>query len=166
MKRVLRHLFTFSAGLSLLLCVYVCMHWVESWMLSSRAWGGVGRLHVRVEHYRGLVEFGVYRNKSDGKSGPPRQPLRTPRVWDLGPLVVEWGHTSNPMSAGIWRGADFVRVQSAHWLLAAPLAVAPGVWLLRRRLARRRRAGCCLACGYDMRASPGRCPECGTPAPA
>jgi hypothetical protein len=51
------------------------------------------------------------------------------------------------------------------WFPALLLGVPPAVYLLRRRAARRRaRAGQCRACGYDLRATPDQCPECGTPA--
>jgi hypothetical protein len=51
------------------------------------------------------------------------------------------------------------------WLLAVLTLPLPALWSLRfrRRRVRARRAalGLCLDCGYDLRATPGTCPECG-----
>jgi hypothetical protein len=43
-------------------------------------------------------------------------------------------------------------------LSMVPLGVALGRWMGRER---RRKRGLCVRCGYDLRASGERCPECG-----
>jgi hypothetical protein len=57
-------------------------------------------------------------------------------------------------------------VRVSWWLIALLAALLPAVRLARfsatrLQLRRRLRAGLCPACGYDVRASPRRCPECG-----
>jgi len=53
-----------------------------------------------------------------------------------------------------------------HWFPFILTAVLPALWLVRRRRRRaaqwRRDHGLCPRCGYDLRATSDRCPECGT----
>lgn len=53
----------------------------------------------------------------------------------------------------------------AYWQLAVVeivLSILPAIWLIDWRKRRRwASAGGCFVCGYDLRATPARCPECG-----
>ena len=48
----------------------------------------------------------------------------------------------------------------SYWLPVVAFAVLP-VWWYRRRAKLRASVGLCRTCGYDLRATPERCPECG-----
>jgi hypothetical protein len=50
------------------------------------------------------------------------------------------------------------------WFLAVIFGASPTVWITRRR--RQYPAGHCETCGYDLRETPQRCPECGAISPA
>jgi hypothetical protein len=50
-----------------------------------------------------------------------------------------------------------------HWAMVLTFGILPTAMLFRAARRRHRiRRGLCPVCGYDLRASPTRCPECGT----
>ena len=74
-------------------------------------------------------------------------------------LIVEArsNSTGNPPRFWLQRSLTFPLSLPALFF-----ALLPAVYLRRRhRIVRRRAGGLCPTCGYDLRASSGRCPECG-----
>jgi hypothetical protein len=65
-------------------------------------------------------------------------------------------------------GTDAVYLVAPLWFLTTVFGVCPVAALVRWRQRRRAkgRKGLCRRCGYDLRASPDRCPECGMPLPS
>lgn len=89
---------------------------------------------------------------------------------------ISWGHSSGlarfapqgDRDGRKWYGAGFRRayVVLPYWALLAGLGVF-FLWRFYRqhRALKLARGRVCLVCGYDLRASGERCPECGTSIP-
>jgi hypothetical protein len=80
-------------------------------------------------------------------------------------LVVHDPHIDDRLVPGSYHTQFYF----PYWMPTVLFAILPGFMSfssLRRRLRRRyrRRHGLCIHCGYDLRATPKRCPECGAEA--
>lgn len=114
-------------------------------------------------------DWGLSLNRSSTRMVHPFRPLdENSHTWygELGFGMTKREY--HPLGAGFFRGTVFVRVTVwlPDWcplLLAAPFAYLSMVRRARRyRCVVRERDRRCHMCGYDLRATPGRCPECGT----
>ena len=80
-------------------------------------------------------------------------------------LEVTSGHTgrSTPPTLTAERQSGSLAVP--YWLLGSLFAISLGVSSVplyrQRRRRKRKKLGLCVKCGYDLRASKERCPECG-----
>jgi hypothetical protein len=148
-----RRLFASVCVLSLILCLATVGLWVRSYRLADTA-----------GHYDG-VGGGFSITSSEGwvHSLIAKDGLGDTRRWfcfvgDPPPYMLpgfRWIATRAPY------GNQYVVFP--HWLPAILFALAPAWWVLGpyRRQSKRRKLGLCMTCGYDLRASPDRCPECG-----
>ena len=159
----------------LLLCLAAVAARVRShFRIDEAGWRDGGRGYIQFASERGqvvLTHVGEYRGETSMLIGYrvraiTRQDRDHPRTRPLGHY---WGgfqffHLPDRPNSNL---GDFRGVALPHWFLAAlclPLPLYRFGPRLRNRLRGRRRAarGLCPACGYDLRATPDRCPECGT----
>jgi hypothetical protein len=64
--------------------------------------------------------------------------------------------------AGVSPGQRLRAIWFPHWFCVLLFSILPSLQV-RKMLRTRRdhRSGCCNTCGYDLRATPNQCPECG-----
>jgi hypothetical protein len=175
-----RKLFTFAAVVSAVLCVATCVLWVRSYTVEDtiiwqRSDGGrwastaSGRLFLTadVADWSGEpADFYGIRHTS-----APPDPVASEAwmyVLNISPgdhwTHWEWGGFAWTRFVG--SGNSKAQLVLPLWTLAAAATVLPlgslaRHYRARRRRRRRARRGLCTACGYDVRATPDRCPECG-----
>jgi hypothetical protein len=163
MRRLLRILLNAATALSLLLFVAtvamsVRSYWIEdAALLPSRNWWH----RYSLASYLGTIE--IFRETLRPPSDAPR--------WSSGRLD---GAASSELRRELRQETGFLGfgyrttgvrkqmliVHVPYWSVGVILALLPAVWTIRRR-ARKHRNGRCSVCGYDLRATPERCPECG-----
>ena len=184
-----RRLLNLLTALSLLLCVAAALMWARSYRVGENwRWDNNARgLERSLYSVRGQLSFyDAWWDPAatDAASGqpapPPNKPTRftyhrwaNPTAANLGRVQVLLADKSGraygprfglalflfwPGSHGIYH----VEVMIPYWLVTLLPVAPPALWLLLWRRRRRTRGRICLRCGYDLRATPGRCPECGT----
>ena len=177
-----RRLFAVLSALSLVLCIGACVLWwrtrgegrFESFALNR--WTPADELcDVDVLGNDGRVEFQCSRYsymRSELRADRRRAyPNGFSHLWDNGygygyDILDEdhrqWaiGHPATPLAVGINRWG--VRLLMPTWAFVGATSICPLFWAWRLRQ-RRRDVGLhrCATCGYDLRATPERCPECG-----
>jgi len=176
-----RRLFTILSAISLMLCAVLCIRWERSigyrvysyWIAPefdleiSEVDGVVGLLFARDSGLwapdGGSRLYGWFHFRGPMPSGRNRTNLTTTSCnrWGFGAYILK---TVGHPPAGYWRigGRRLWIIWVPYWFPVLLSAIAPVSWLvghLRRR--RRTHAAHCIHCGYDLRATPDRCPECG-----
>jgi hypothetical protein len=187
MRRLFRILLNAATAVSLLLCVAAAAlairsAWVSDAMVRTTHFDGYsldqyavvtsrGGVRFTASHYRGLT---YTTDAAGGRLRYRRAPASRYPLYDRSRLqgVRAWGPAAGfevVVDAGAFMGDNPPRgwrQRALTFPLCVPalLFAVPPAWYGRRRFraARVRARGGCPACGYDLRATPERCPECGT----
>jgi hypothetical protein len=178
-----RRLFNLAATVSLVLCVATAALWVRSYIVSDtlkwqsrpdassavNSWsvtsdrGGVVARRMRENLAESRVGFSWTRREPWGYLRYFHGPLR----FILRGQLFGFAYFKNARADSFLYTSSSSAVFVPYWPLFVLTGLGPLLWLRARvRLRARRRRRQCLSCGYDLRASPDRCPECGTSRPS
>jgi hypothetical protein len=157
-------MFTVVSAISLVLCAGTGWLWVRSY--SRVDYFQPRDEHLLISSDRGCVFCSVNNHGPDWAYDPDHVVFTSyPRG-----LIGSYEPAPGPiLGFGLQRYQFFrgsmteaVLVVTPDWFLLMATAAMPAMWYVKRRRSRvGNRAGLCSSCRYDLRATPGRCPECG-----
>jgi hypothetical protein len=156
---------TGSLVLLILLCSTLIILWFRSysdsdWLVRCKGnhmfWVATVRGQLMGGHGRALTNLpdGWIHDTLSPATQLSALPPVAPEGIDLESLGLAF--LTNPNSPGDWKA------QAPLWLLCLLALLPVSLTLARRYWKRPRPAGTCVNCGYDLRATPERCPECGS----
>jgi hypothetical protein len=182
MKPVRRWLFNCVAAMSLLLFLATMAAWARSyfdadqithdstyssqlvsWTVFSRG-SSIGWQRVTFRLTGGL-QFPMPNRPNWGLLSYPRSSNPTQmNGYPFAPLNLDFVFNRvkqrSTTLGGLPATFDQLVIECPDWSLLPAFAVLPTFWLILRRR-RKPAVGVCSNCGYDLRATPERCPECG-----
>jgi hypothetical protein len=112
----------------------------------------------------GQLSFSTNRGRWSGSTTYAPAAFVSPSRFGYGSASMQPGIVlTDPAGRTIRALTKITVIAIPWWPLVLMFSILPALWLRqrRKRLALMRR-GYCATCGYDLRATPDRCPECGT----
>jgi hypothetical protein len=175
---VKRRLVTLAAAVSMLLCVATVALWVRSYVRSDAAiYFANSRRAWSVQSVRGHLDFtGWTSDEPQQVPGFDKQGLECKSDSADYATAEDWGRGLGPspaLSSAWFMGFGFLfydafpenrmrAIGIPHWFLGALFAMPSARRLfVAIRSGRRPAHDLCPTCGYELRATPARCPECG-----
>lgn len=156
----------FAATLGVLVSVATSTLWIRSYLVGDAIFWSDHESVRQFSSIRGTLGTALYLD--DDSRFPSKWvhvAVRLPGEMNMENAFLvrgDFDESDGVSLLGAYRNGERHVLLIPHWMIALVCA-APLIGVGLRRAVRRRRSrrGLCCRCGYDLRASPERCPECG-----